>query len=65
MKKRCTISLEMLERILEDLANMIMYADDGMLDRYDPEFADFFARVDKAQETLDKLNEKYLKIVRK
>lgn len=65
MNKRCTISMDMLERILEDLGNMLNYADDGMLDRNDPEFADFFRRVDQAQETLDKLNEKYLKLVRK
>lgn len=47
---------ELLERIIDSLYDMTNYADDGIVSRYDPDFKDFYDRVDKARELLNELN---------
>ena len=47
---------ELLERIIDSLYDMTNYADDGIVSRNDPDFKDFYDRVDKARELLNELN---------
>lgn len=63
--ERCTIDAALLAEIITSLGNMIDYADDGMVNRNDPDFAHFFEEVDGARNLLDKLQEKYLKLTSK
>ena len=63
--KRCSMSVDMLEKIMNSLDTMINYADDGMVDRDDPDFDFFYGKVDEAREVLEKLKQKYLKVVSK
>ena len=42
--------------LFESLQNMIQYADDGMLDRRDPDFKVFFDDVDTAYANLKQLD---------
>ncbi len=63
--KRCSMSVDMLEKVMSSLDSMISYADDGMVDRDDPDFAFFYGKVDEAREVLEKLKQKYLKVVSK
>lgn len=52
--------IEVDEEFLFDLStalqSMTNYADDGMLNRNDPEFKEFFDEVDRAREILTKLD---------
>lgn len=63
--ERCTVDTALLAEIITSLENMIDYADDGMIDRNDPDFTQFFEEVDRARNLLDKLQEKYLKLTSK
>lgn len=63
--ERCTVDTALLAEIITSLGNMIDYADDGMIDRNDPDFTQFFEEVDRARNLLDKLQEKYLKLTSK
>lgn len=44
------VDKELISNALVSLDLMIDYADDGMLDRNDPDFKDFFKAVDEARE---------------
>lgn len=50
------IPLPLIYDLTDSLASMTNYADDGMLNRDDPDYKDFFEAVDKARETLEQTN---------
>jgi hypothetical protein len=47
-----SIPLDLFDNLVESLSSMKSYADDGMLDRNDPEYSDFFNAVDQAESVL-------------
>lgn len=51
-----SMPLSLINDLTDSLASMTDYADDGMLNRNDPEYKDFFEAVDKARETLEQSN---------
>ena len=51
-----TIDKDFLNEIYDALSEMKNYADDGMCDRNDPEFSEFFESVDNATRILKKLD---------
>ena len=51
------IDISLLEKISYCLDCMIGYADDGTLNKNDPDFEYFFKKVDEAKRTLQELNE--------
>lgn len=51
------INIDLLENVLDSLIDMTNYADDGVVSRYDPEFKEFYEKVDKARELITKLND--------
>jgi len=55
------MSKELLSETIDSLNDMIEYADDGIISRYDINFKTFFEKIDKAKEVLKKLNELYIK----
>lgn len=50
------VDKELIENALVSLDSMIGYADDGMLSRNDPTYADFFKDIDEAKEAWRKLD---------
>lgn len=50
-----SVKIDLLEQLADSLTEMIGYADDGALNRNDPDFADFFNKVDQAKKVLEKL----------
>lgn len=56
MNKELLERKELLESIIDSLYYMIDYADDGVASRQDPNFKDFYDKVDKARELLNELN---------
>lgn len=57
MNKELLERKELFERIIDSLYYMTDYADDGVVSRQDPDFKDFYDRVDKARELLNELND--------
>lgn len=55
MKETNLIDLKFLNKVYDCLGSMINYADDGMLDRNDPMYSEFFHDIDMANKTLDEL----------
>lgn len=53
---------QLLERIIDSLSEMIDYADDGNLSRYDKEYKDFFEAIDRANNLLEELNKIYKEV---
>lgn len=51
-----TLSKDFIREITDSLTQMRDYADDGMLDRDDPDYQDFFEALDNADAVLEKLN---------
>lgn len=56
MNKELLERKELFERIIDSLYYMIDYADDGNVSRQDPNFKEFYDKVDKARELLTELN---------
>lgn len=53
--KEIIMNGELLDEVIESLANMIYYADDGAVSRMDPDFQEFYDKVDKARALLKRL----------
>jgi flagellin-specific chaperone FliS len=47
---------EFIESIIDSLSEMIGFADDGNISRYDKEYSYFFEQIDKANKIIEKLN---------
>lgn len=57
------MSKELLEKIINSLSEMINYADDGMVSRDDPDFEEFYEKVDNANKLLNELTALYEEII--
>lgn len=61
MNESVSLGDDLLQNAIDSLNDLIMYADDGSLNRDDPDYSDFFKALDKAQETVDALNDAFNK----
>lgn len=57
------MSKELLEKIIDSLSEMINYVNDGMVSRDDPDFKEFYEKVDNANELLNELTALYEEII--
>jgi len=56
-----TIPKDVLQKLVSSLDTMIGYADDGALDRGDPDYEEFFNDIDSATALSQEVYEQYLK----
>ena len=56
MNESYSLGDDLLQNAIDSLNDLIMYADDGSLNRDDPEYSDFFKALDKAKEVVSELN---------
>lgn len=61
MNESVSLGDDLLQNAIDSLNELIMYADDGSLNRNDPDYSDFFKALDKAQETVEALNDAFNK----
>lgn len=50
----------LLATVIDSLDTVVDYADDGNLNRDDPDFSDFFEAIDKARNLSQEITNKYL-----